>query len=95
MQVPEQSAHTAQALPGARRKQGLFDRHCRLWTRQLIVIAAILALQLSALGCTPTVAIKAPKKPIVINMNIKVKHEIRMDVDRDLEAIMEEEKELF
>ena len=43
---------------------------------QVIPLVAISVVQLSVLGCTPTIAIKAPKKPIVINLNIKVEHEI-------------------
>ncbi|MBW2723207.1 MAG: YnbE family lipoprotein, partial [Deltaproteobacteria bacterium] len=35
------------------------------------------------------------KEPIVINMNIKIEHEIRVNVDQDLEALFEEEEELF
>lgn len=58
-------------------------------------LIAAACLQLSAVGCTPTIAIKAPKKPIVINMNIKVEHEIRMEVNRDLEAMIEEEEDIF
>ena len=64
-------------------------------TIRLIAIGAISLLSLSALGCTPTIKLKAPKKPIVINMNIKVEHEIKTDVNRDLEAMIEEEKEIF
>lgn len=62
---------------------------------QLITLIAVSLLQMNSLGCTPTLKIKAPKEPIVINMNIKIEHEIRLEVDRDLEAMIEEEKELF
>jgi hypothetical protein len=54
------------------------------------VIASALAL-----GCTPTVKVEAPKEPIVINMNIKIEHEIRVKVDKDLEDLFEEDDELF
>lgn len=46
-------------------------------------------------GCTPRVALEAPKEPIVINMNIKIDHEIRVRVDRDLEEVMASDKEIF
>ena len=62
---------------------------------QLIAMIGVSLLQMNSLGCTPTIAIKAPKEPIVINLNIKVEHAIRMEVDRDLAAMIEEEKELF
>jgi len=38
-------------------------------------------------GCTPTVQVEAPKEPIVINMNVKIEHEIRVKVDKDLDKV--------
>ena len=55
---------------------------------------AIIALWLVA-GCTPKVQLEAPKEPIVINMNIKIEHEIRVKVDKDLDQLLAEEKDLF
>ncbi len=46
-------------------------------------------------ACTPTVQVVAPEKPIEINLNIKIEHEIRVKVDRDLDEIFEEDSELF
>ena len=66
------------------------------WFARLGCGAAILILfSQGALGCAPTVAIEAPKEPIVINMNIKVEHEIRINVDQDLDELFEDEKEIF
>jgi hypothetical protein len=50
----------------------------------------LLAL-LPALGCTPKVGVEAPKDPIVINLNVKIEHEIRVKVDKDLENLFDEE----
>jgi hypothetical protein len=55
-------------------------------------LAAILLL---GLGCTPKVGVEAPKEPIVINLNVKIEHEIRVKVDKDLEQLFENEDELF
>ena len=57
------------------------------------VRAALLVL--SALGCTPRVQLEAPKEPIVINLNVKIEHELRVRVDRELEDLFEERGELF
>ncbi len=67
----------------------------RLRLVHFAALAAVVMLAQGALGCAPTVAIEAPKEPIVINMNIKVEHEIRVRVDKDLDELFEEEKELF
>lgn len=70
----------------------------RVRTRSLarlgLLVGFFVSLQ-GAFGCAPKVAIEAPKEPIVINMNIKVEHEIRVSVDRDLEVLFEEEEEIF
>ncbi len=58
--------------------------------------AAALALGVSlAAACTPRVAIEAPKEPITINMNIKIEHEIRVKVDKDLETVFAEKGDIF
>jgi hypothetical protein len=56
--------------------------------------AAALAAVLAA-GCTPKVQLEAPKEPIVINMNIKIEHEVRVRVDQDLDDLISEDKDIF
>ena len=56
---------------------------------------AALALAGLALGCTPKVQVEPPREPIVINMNIKIEHEIRVKVDKELEQLFEDESEIF
>ena len=48
-----------------------------------------------AAACSPTVRVEAPEKPITINLNVKIEHEIRIKVDRELENLFEEDKGLF
>jgi len=35
-------------------------------------------------ACTPTVALKAPEEPITINLHVKIDHEIRLKVEKDI-----------
>ena len=46
-------------------------------------------------ACTPKVQVEAPKEPITINMNIKIEHEIRVKVDKDLDQLIDKNDELF
>lgn len=46
-------------------------------------------------GCTPTVKVEAPDKPIEINMNIKIEQEVRVRVERDLDQQMMANPDLF
>ncbi len=48
-----------------------------------------------AAACTPTVRVEAPKEPIVINVNVKIEHEVRVKVDRDVEDLLSENEDLF
>ncbi len=58
--------------------------------------AVLLALSaLLAAGCSPTVRVEAPDKPITINMNIKIDHEIRVKVDKDIDNLVEKRKDIF
>jgi len=57
--------------------------------------AAAFAVLILLAACQPRVAMEAPKEPIVINLNVKIEHEIRVKVDRDLEEAFEENEEIF
>jgi len=46
-------------------------------------------------ACSPTVRMEAPEKPIEINMNVKIEHEIRIKVEKDIEQMLEENKDIF
>ena len=56
------------------------------------LVVAGLALLAS---CKPTVKVEAPDKPITINMNIKIDHDIRVKLDKDIENILDERKDIF
>lgn len=55
--------------------------------------AGIALLGVSA--CNPTVKVEAPDKPIEINMNIKIEQEVKVRVEKDLEAAFANDPELF
>jgi hypothetical protein len=46
-------------------------------------------------GCTPRVEVVAPDKPITINLNVKIDHEIRVKVDKDLDQVISSNSGLF
>ncbi|MBL7250049.1 YnbE family lipoprotein [Alloalcanivorax sp. C16-2] len=46
-------------------------------------------------ACTPRVALEAPKEPITINLNVKIDHEIRLKVEKDIDQLFDEDSELF
>lgn len=46
-------------------------------------------------GCSPTVKVEAPEKPIVINLNVKIEQEVRVRLERDVEDLLQTDDELF
>lgn len=56
---------------------------------------------LVGLGCllssctTHTVQVEAPEKPIAINLNVKIDHEIQVKVEKDLKKAFAENSDLF
>ena len=59
-----------------------------------LILTGIASATLLA-ACTPKVQIEAPKEPITINLNVKIEHEIRVKVDKDLEQLFDAEDGLF
>ncbi len=58
------------------------------------LIAALAALTV-AVACQPTVKVEPPDKPIVINLNIKIEHEIRVKVEKSVEDLLRSDTGLF
>jgi hypothetical protein len=54
---------------------------------------AISAILLAA--CQPTVKVEAPDKPIVINLNVKIEHDIRVKIDKDVEELLKTNPDIF
>ena len=49
-------------------------------------------------GCgTPTARVEVvpPDKPITINLNIKIDHEVRVKVEKELDAVLSKDSPLF
>jgi hypothetical protein len=58
-----------------------------------IVILFPLIILVSA--CTPRVELAMPSEPITINLNVKVDHQIRVKVDKQLDELFNDESGLF
>jgi len=56
---------------------------------RMLVLPAVVA------GCTPTVEVAMPEEPITINLNVRIEHEIRVQVEEDLDTLFSEDSGLF
>jgi len=64
--------------------------------KKIVGVAGFACLCLvSVMGCAPTVKIEASDKPITINLNVKIEHEIRVKVDKELDSVLSEDSGLF
>ena len=46
-------------------------------------------------ACQPTVRMEAPREPITINLNVKIEHEVRVKIEREVEQLLRENPDLF
>ena len=60
-------------------------------TRYLFTGIALILLT----ACNPTVTVEAPKEPNEINLNVKIEHHIRVQVDKELDDLFDEDSDLF
>ena len=51
----------------------------------------LVGLLFLAMACTPTIKVEAPDKPIEINMNINIKHEILIKIEREVEELLDDD----
>lgn len=60
--------------------------------KKLFILPLIIGL---SAGCTPTVKVEAPEKPIEINLNVNIEHRVKVEIDRDVKQAISENKDIF
>jgi hypothetical protein len=61
--------------------------------KYLTGLGIMAAIGISA--CTPTVQVAMPSEPITINLNVRIEHEIRIKVERELDDMFSADSGLF
>ena len=61
----------------------------------MIRLMTIPVLMAFLAACNPTVKLEAPKEPIEINLNVRIEHNIRLQVDKELEDLFDESSDVF
>lgn len=56
---------------------------------------AIGMLCMAVCGCTPTVQVQAPDKPIEINLNVNIEQRVKVSIDRDVQQSIKKNKDIF
>lgn len=60
-----------------------------------IKLIGLLCFLTGLLACSPRVEVVAPSEPITINLNVKIDHEVRVKVEKDLESVISKDSNLF
>ena len=64
-------------------------------TFRILATSATAAMCIAVLSaCTPTVKV-ATDEPITINLNVNIKHEILVKVDKQLDSVFSEQSGIF
>jgi YnbE-like lipoprotein len=63
----------------------------RAWVLALLISGGVWAMG----GCTPKVEVVPSDKPITINLNVKIDHEIRIKIEKELQDVLSEKSGLF
>ena len=61
------------------------------WALALCLTGGVWTLE----GCTPRVEVVPSDKPITINLNVKIDHEIRIKIEKELQEVLSEKTGLF
>lgn len=61
------------------------------WVLALILWGGVCVLE----GCTPRVEVAPSDKPITINLNVKIDHEIRVRIEKELQEVLSDKSGLF
>ncbi len=54
-----------------------------------------MAVLLGLAACQPTVRVEAPSEPITINLNVKIEHEVRVRLEREVEQLLQRRDDIF
>jgi len=59
------------------------------------IALSLVFLIVSAIGCAPRIEVAGSEKPITINLNVKIDHEVRVRVDKELDDVISDKSGLF
>jgi lipoprotein NlpI len=55
----------------------------------------MMSLLLMLAGCTPTVQVQAPDKPIEINLNVTIEQHVKVSIEKDVNQSIKKNKDIF
>jgi hypothetical protein len=65
------------------------------WIGRTVLVGSVVGNLMAPWGCTPRIEVAPSDKPITINLNVKIDHEIRVKVDKELDNVLSSDSGLF
>ena len=62
---------------------------------QRTILPAVWAVAFCGLACHPRVTVEAPKEPIHVVVDVNIKHELYVKLEKDAEKVIAENDDLF
>jgi hypothetical protein len=63
--------------------------------KEATALAAMAALMAVVVACTPTVRVEVPDKPIEINLNVNIRQEVVVKLERDVQETLRQNQDIF
>lgn len=63
--------------------------------KKMMLTSVWIVAAMGVAACSPTVKVEAPSEPITINLNVKIDHEIRVKVDKELDELFSGDSDIF
>lgn len=60
-----------------------------------LAAAGAIALVVASAACTPTLKLQAPDKPIEINLNVNIRQEVVVKLERDVQETLRQNQDIF
>jgi hypothetical protein len=60
-----------------------------------IMQSGLMMTLLTMCACTPRVSLETPDKPVKIDLNIKIDHEVRVKLEKDVDNLVKSNPDLF
>jgi len=54
-----------------------------------------LCILMALTACNPTVKVEAPDKPIEINLNVKIEQHVKVEIQKDVQKAIANNKDIF
>ena len=64
-------------------------------SKYYLILTTILVTPWIVGGCSPTIKVEAPDEPIVVNLNVKIEHSLKLKVSKEIDDVIKQDSDIF